>query len=454
MSTLPDHEVFVCDTIVIGAGVTGLATAYYLAKDGVSVKVLEANTVGGVIRTEYRNGFTLECGPNVFLEKHNLPELINELGLEVDRILPIFPDYQQYVWNERTRSILAVPRGPLALLKTPLLTLSEKLRAVRGLWKRFPIGHFGDDISVHECIGQLLGYAVVDAILEPALQGIYGSPTRELSARTLFPILWGEVSQGQSMISWMRNRRASKPGGAPQIFALRSGNATLIKALESALPEGSIEHDEVCEITPLGPESGGFLVRGKTREWRARRVVITSSGSVTASLIKAIEPSLAGRLAQFAFVPLTVVHCSVPKDFPWYDRGFGVLFPPRFRRGLLGVMANSVIFPSAAPKGEHLLTVMLHGDPSLRSSGESWEEAALSSLRDELGISHGVLVLEVTEWKRAIPQFAVGTHVLHEEMNAVEQKYPGLFFAGVDRGGVGVPDRVAMAQRVADKSRA
>lgn len=46
--------------VVIGAGIMGLTTAYYLSKSGYSVTVLEASDrVGGMAQT-----FTLENGSN------------------------------------------------------------------------------------------------------------------------------------------------------------------------------------------------------------------------------------------------------------------------------------------------------------------------------------------------------------------------------------------------------
>ena len=50
---------------VIGAGVAGLAAAYRLKRKGYRVVIYEASErVGGVIRTERRDGYLAELGPN------------------------------------------------------------------------------------------------------------------------------------------------------------------------------------------------------------------------------------------------------------------------------------------------------------------------------------------------------------------------------------------------------
>ena len=67
---------------VLGAGIAGLTTAYQLQKRGHDVVVFEArDSVGGNIRTEHRDGFTIEWGPNGFLDNEPaVLELVDELG--------------------------------------------------------------------------------------------------------------------------------------------------------------------------------------------------------------------------------------------------------------------------------------------------------------------------------------------------------------------------------------
>ncbi len=71
--------------VIIGAGVSGLATAYRLgqARPGVAVTVLEADgRPGGKVWTEERDGFRLEWGPNGFLDgKPHVARLCRDLGL-------------------------------------------------------------------------------------------------------------------------------------------------------------------------------------------------------------------------------------------------------------------------------------------------------------------------------------------------------------------------------------
>jgi oxygen-dependent protoporphyrinogen oxidase len=76
--------------VVVGGGIAGLATALHL-KDragevpgGLEVLVLEASDrPGGNIQTDRLNGFTIEKGPNGYLDNvPTTPALVRRLGMQ------------------------------------------------------------------------------------------------------------------------------------------------------------------------------------------------------------------------------------------------------------------------------------------------------------------------------------------------------------------------------------
>lgn len=71
--------------IIVGAGLSGLLTAYLLKKEGIPFKILEARSrVGGRINTIYRtNQAPIEMGATWFTQQHKyLIGLLEELGIE------------------------------------------------------------------------------------------------------------------------------------------------------------------------------------------------------------------------------------------------------------------------------------------------------------------------------------------------------------------------------------
>ena len=68
-SAPPSSAVDAFDAIVVGAGISGLATAFGLQRAGLRVQVIEAaDRAGGVIATVARDGCLFERGPNSALD--------------------------------------------------------------------------------------------------------------------------------------------------------------------------------------------------------------------------------------------------------------------------------------------------------------------------------------------------------------------------------------------------
>ena len=77
---------------VVGGGVAGLSAAYRLKQRGIRVVVYEAGErVGGVVKTERRDGFVAELGPNSIAGlTPALRALLADLGLQPS-LLPASP---------------------------------------------------------------------------------------------------------------------------------------------------------------------------------------------------------------------------------------------------------------------------------------------------------------------------------------------------------------------------
>src|SRR5262250_2187161 len=82
--------------LVVGAGISGLTTAYALQKSGIGVRVVEAGArPGGVIQSVKRDGYLLECGPQSFSGNGAITAMCKDLGILEERVLadPKAPRY-------------------------------------------------------------------------------------------------------------------------------------------------------------------------------------------------------------------------------------------------------------------------------------------------------------------------------------------------------------------------
>ena len=89
--------------VILGAGISGLATAYFLAKNGFDVTVLEKKReVGGSVETIKEKGFLFDRGPNSGLETTPvLSKIVSDLKLEDDLVYANKEASKRYILRER-----------------------------------------------------------------------------------------------------------------------------------------------------------------------------------------------------------------------------------------------------------------------------------------------------------------------------------------------------------------
>jgi len=434
-------------TAVIGGGIAGLVAAYELVKAGYRPVILEPAPFGGMVRSRALDGFTLEQGPNVLVERPAMVELLTELGLIENIRYPVVNPYGQFVWC-RGRP-MKVPAGFGEFLRSPLFSWSTKFLLPFRLVKPGLLKPSADDLSVLEFFSPLIGEQSVRDLLDPVLKGIYGGDVEKLSARTIFPGLWEAAGQGLSLIGYMRRR----PRGArPSIMVLEGGTQTVTDALAERI-RGRADKIEarVERIEQLAPR-GYRLVCSDGSSVDVDACVVTPAGAPLAAMVEEIDAELGALVRCQEYASLSVVHLAVSRSEPLIKDAFGVLFQAGMPNDLLGVMFNSQLFPHVAPPDKHILTVIVGG---AQARTKEVDESVLrqrlpQQLSELLGVSN-VDWLCFTSWRDAVPQLNVGHHKVIAAFDRAEGAHPGLVFAGVDRGGVGVTDRVRIAREAVQR---
>jgi oxygen-dependent protoporphyrinogen oxidase len=175
------------DVIIIGAGITGLATAHFLERQGLSTRIIEKEPhVGGTIRSGRVDGFLVEYGPNSALDTSPvLHELFESAGV-ADR-LQYANAKSQNRYIVRDGKLVNLPMSPLAFLKTPLFSASAKIR----LLKEPFISKSNSDVdeSLADFVRRRIGEEFLDYAINPFVAGVYAGDPEELSVRSSFPKL-------------------------------------------------------------------------------------------------------------------------------------------------------------------------------------------------------------------------------------------------------------------------
>lgn len=427
---------------VIGAGISGMAAAYEALENGYKVLVFESGAVGGMVQSRTQGGFTLEDGPNVIIERAELSRFIELLGLRGEVTYPSVDPYEQYVWwNGRPH---LVPKGLLPLLSSQLFSTQLKLALPFRLFRKGILQSTSDDESVLSFFSRLLGGETTKALLDPVLKGIYGGEVTELSARTLFPKLWDAAQQGFSLVQYLKSRKGS---GTPKVLTFKGGIQTLTDSLWKRIePRVTVVRDRVVEISQQ--EQFSFqITTAQGGNYSCPNVVLSPAGKRLASLIGPLSESVSNMLSEIQYASLAMCHVDVRDDAVKLRKAFGVLFPGGMKHHLLGVMYKSIIFPDTAPMGRQLLSIVFGGAQAgdFNPAEKELQAGVHDILQEYFKTSPNDADLHwlgARVWKEAIPQLSVGHHKKIAQIDALETERRGLVICGVDRGGVGVADRI------------
>src|SRR5512141_643936 len=106
------------NVIIIGGGISGLTTAFWLKNNGVNITLLEKNSfVGGSIRTDHKEGYLIEYGPNSSLETTPLiNKLLEDLNISSEKIYATDEAKKRYIL--RDGKLHPLPMGPGSFIKT------------------------------------------------------------------------------------------------------------------------------------------------------------------------------------------------------------------------------------------------------------------------------------------------------------------------------------------------
>ena len=431
------------DTIVVGAGVSGLVRARELARRGERVCLLEAsNRVGGLVQTRKKDGFLLELGPNTVRPTAELWSLVEGLGLR-DQALLADPALPRYVcWND---ALHALPMSPGGLLRTRLLSLGGKLRL---LGEPFARRGSEPEESVHSFFSRRVGVEVADRIVEPFVGGIFAGSSRALAVSAAFPTLdrWerehGSLLRGAFSQLRARGAVASRPPRG--LLSFKEGLQTLPAAIAAGLG-GSLELSTPVERLEPRP-SGGWTVTTAGATRTAARVVLATPAAETARLLEPFAPEAARALREIPHPFLAVVHLSWPEaSLSRPLLGFGHLTVPDRRRRVLGAVWSSSLFPGRAPSGQTLVTAFLGGERDRGAPALADLEIRTIASRevgDVIGARGEPRLVLLTRYSRSIPQYVAGHAARIRALEDAEARCPGLSLLGNYRGGISVGDVV------------
>ena len=338
-----------CDVVIVGAGLAGLSASRYLTAAGFDVHVLEASDgVGGRVRTDHVDGFTLDRGFQILLTAY--PELKKQFDVDALNLQPFDPG--ALVWINGKGKVFSDPlRRPKSFVATAVAPIGSVVDKIRLATLRLSVTRGNGaallshpDITTAKMLsGRGFSPKMIQRFFTPLVGGIQLDPQLTASRR-MFDVVFRMLNQGDAVVP-------------------AAGMSAISEQLASHTPAEKIHlNTRVANVTSQS--------------------VVTQSGHTISSkaVIVAVEGPAAANLTGIAPVQSRSVSCvyfasnSAPTDKKL------IILDGTGKGPVLNIAVMSNIAPTYAPVGQHLIAAALPG-----CIGDDIEDIARQQLQAMFG---------------------------------------------------------------------
>ncbi|MBS4175130.1 protoporphyrinogen oxidase [Bacillus sp. FJAT-49736] len=453
--------------VVIGGGITGLSTMYYLQQLKRSLQLdmkltlIEANPyLGGKICSVKSGEFIMETGADsIVARKEGVAELLDQLNLHNEIVHNSTGKSYIYHHNELKPipddTIFGIPMSKEALFSSELISEEGKNEALKDFTTENTT--FTKDSSVGVFLETFLGKEIVENQIAPVLSGVYSSKLNDLTLGTTMPYLLDYKNEYGSIIRGLsEHKKQFQSGGNKKFVSFENGLSTLIDHMEAELTD--VEILKGIMATAIVKKQNQYAIEFTNHESRdADYVVLSVPNTVAKSLLKdekltPIFDELVNSSLISIYLGFDIPDERLPAD------GTGFIAPDNS-----DLICNACTWTSRkwehTSKSHNLLLRLFYKNTDadqfnkLNSmSEEELVQVALKDVEKSLGITGHPNSVEVTKWQDKMPKYHLNHGKIIEALNnELEVEYPNIILAGCSYYGVGIADCIVNGKNTARK---
>ncbi len=439
------------DTLIIGAGLSGLTVAWKLKQiPGHSILLLEqSERAGGAISSHSEDGYLAEGGPHGFLDNcAESQSLLTETGLDKECLKAPLSKFVRYVCMDG--KLRVIPQSPPKILAAPLISPLAKLRVAGDFFKKPLEG----EPTVSEWIQYRFGKALLPYV-DAVFTGTYAGDLERLVIDGVMPgVRKIEQEHGSIIYGLLKKMKAAKKArkgtkkGLPAMTSFPAGMSRLAERLYKNLNIDEIQTD--CPALRIARENDGWHVETEKETFWCRNLVLALPVNASLSLLSTITTTAPLTKIPEARIVTIGLGFGTGASLP---PGFGYLTPEREKRFCLGALFSSNMFPGRAPK-EHILLEALVGGrrhpERLELDDETLIKEAVHDLQQLLNLPNPPSYARVLRPRGGIPQLEKGYPALLKWRNSIMKEEKGLYVTGFGWEGIGLNDMIKTAFRVSE----
>ncbi len=435
---------------IIGAGITGLTSAFYLKKNGFDVTIFEKSEhIGGVINSISEEGFVYETGPNSgTLSNIETVELFEYLADSFELQIADEKAKKRLIWKKNKWHVL--PADPIRGLFTPIFSLKDKFKILGEPFRKPGTNPLE---SVAELVKRRLGNSFLDYAVDPFISGIYAGDPELLVTKYALPKLFNLEQDYGSFIGGAikkakehrtdRDKKVSK-----QIFSAKNGLHSIIDALSKKIGEQNIILNSNITVFK---ENSNYKINDQIFSY----VISTVNASELPQLFPFIDASKLKDIINLKYAKVAEIVLGFKNWNGIELNAFGGLVPTVEHKNILGILFMSTLFKDRAAENGALLTSFVGGIKK-QSLVQMPENELINLLEKDFVQMLGLKnfkpdLLKVFYHQKAIAQYEKNSVSRLKSIENIEQENNNLFLAGSIRDGIGMADRIKQGTDIANK---
>ncbi|WIY63593.1 protoporphyrinogen oxidase [Bacillus arachidis] len=452
--------------VVIGGGITGLSTMYYLEKlkkdyniDLELILVEKNEYLGGKIHSVKEKDFIIEAGADSIVARNeNVLPFVKELHLEEELV------YNEtgisYIYSNDmlhpipADTVFGIPMSVESLFSSTLVSTKGKIIALKDFITKNK--GFTKDTSLAVFLESFLGKELVEKQISPVLSGVYSGKLNELTMASTLPYLLDyKNTYGSIMKGFEVNKKQFQTAGNKKFLSFKKGLSTIINRLEEKLTGTDIRKG--VTTTNVKRVDDGYEVSFLNQETiKADYVVLAAPHDVAQTVLSSNElDDDFNKLKNSSLISIYLGFEIPDEQLPADGTGFIVSENSDLHCDACTWTSRKWKHTSDKQK---LLVRMFYksSNPAYekmkQKSKEELVQVALSDIEKSLGIQGKPQTVEVTDWKDLMPNYHLEhNHAVQSLNEKLSAAFPNMYLAGASYYGVGIGACIGNGKKTAEK---
>jgi oxygen-dependent protoporphyrinogen oxidase len=441
------------DIVILGGGISGMASAIKLAESGKKVLLLESqNELGGKIKTSSIMGIVTEEGPDELITGYGKFDELSKLTGAVDNF--IYPETLKFLIYSRNK----LRQFPESLITgVPSLNLKDLYNFVtsgllsfqgyvRAMFEPFvKLNNLSGDVDIKFLFEKKFGSEFSKNVIDPLFGGIMGADISIISSKSYIPYIYKIAKDGKSLSLYFTKRRSQKHYS---IVSTQNGLGGIVKNFKKFAEAKGVRIITGQTAISVNNEYGTWRILTDTNNIKCSKVVLTVPAPSAAKLVSDVDKKLSYLLSSIKYSDIVVVNSIYKKsDIKLQGAFSGFLMPSNSGFKLRGSTFMSRKWNYAKMDNYELLRSFIN--MNYGKDEEFYAQRAAEELI-QIGVTNNYPVKYVVRiWNSAMPIYMVGHDELVHKIN--DMTPPNMYLAGAPYKGIGVASSGVSGIEAAEK---